>query len=127
MNREGFNLKLKKPRERVVSIQSGEPVAAAPVTTAPAPEPAAEEDTDSRYTYVTSPIVGTFYRSPNPKADPFAEVGDRVVKGQTLCIVEAMKLMNEIQADSSGVIAKYLVENGEGVEFGQKLIALETA
>jgi acetyl-CoA carboxylase biotin carboxyl carrier protein len=70
---------------------------------------------------VSSPIVGTFYRAPNPDADPYAKVGDFVEKGQTLCIVEAMKLMNEIEADVSGTVVKVLPENAQPVEYGEQL------
>lgn len=73
---------------------------------------------------VKSPMVGTFYRASKPDAPPFAEVGDKVSKGQTLCIVEAMKLMNEIEADASGVIAEICVENAQPVQFGQALFRI---
>jgi acetyl-CoA carboxylase biotin carboxyl carrier protein len=74
---------------------------------------------------VKSPFVGTFYRSASPGSDPFAEVGARVKKGQTLCIVEAMKLMNEIESDRDGVIREILAENGQPVEFDQALFVIE--
>ena len=73
---------------------------------------------------VRSPIVGTFYRAPNPNADPFVKVGDFVEPGRVLCIVEAMKLMNEIEAEVSGEVANIFVENGEPVEFGQALFGI---
>jgi acetyl-CoA carboxylase biotin carboxyl carrier protein len=73
---------------------------------------------------IVSPIVGTFYRAPAPDADPFVKVGDRVVPGQTLCIVEAMKLMNEIESDVSGTVVKILVENGQPVEYNQPLFEI---
>lgn len=101
-------------------------------STAPPPPPAAESfaslpavsapsAADEHYAYVTSPFVGTFYRSPSPDAPPFVDLGSSVREGQALCIVEAMKLMNEIESDCRGVIAEILVENGKPVEFGQKL------
>ncbi len=74
---------------------------------------------------VTSPMVGTFYRSANPGAKSFAEVGDVVKSGQAVCIIEAMKIMNEIEADQDGTITKILVENGQPVEYGQPLFVLE--
>lgn len=74
---------------------------------------------------VTSPMVGTFYRAPSPGADPFAQVGDTVKEGQTLCIIEAMKLLNEIESDKAGVIKEILVENGQAVEYGQPLFIIE--
>ena len=74
---------------------------------------------------VKSPMVGTFYRSPEPTAPPFASPGDRIQKGQVLCIIEAMKLMNEIESEVSGVIAEVLVENGQAVQFGQPMFRIE--
>jgi acetyl-CoA carboxylase biotin carboxyl carrier protein len=75
--------------------------------------------------YVTSPMVGTFYRAPDPTAPPFVEIGDSIKKSQTLCIIEAMKLMNEIESDVEGVIKDIFVENGKPVEYGQKLFAIQ--
>jgi acetyl-CoA carboxylase biotin carboxyl carrier protein len=97
--------------------------AATAAAAAPAAAPAAKA-TDKT---VTSPFVGTFYRAPNPGAPPFVEPGQRVEKGQTLCIVEAMKLMNEIEADASGVVRRILVENAQPVEYGQALFVIDTA
>jgi len=74
---------------------------------------------------ITSPIVGTFYRAPSPEAEPFVKVGDEVEKGKTLCIVEAMKLMNEIESDVGGTIVAIYPQNGQPVEFGEKLFALQ--
>lgn len=74
--------------------------------------------------YVTSPIVGTFYRASNPAATPFVSPGDFVKPGQTLCIIEAMKLMNEIESDAAGEVVKVLVENGQPVEYGERLFAV---
>jgi acetyl-CoA carboxylase biotin carboxyl carrier protein len=74
---------------------------------------------------VTSPIVGTFYDSPAPTAEPFVKVGDTIAVGQTLCVIEAMKLMNEIQSDASGTLATILVENGKPVEYGQPLFGIK--
>jgi acetyl-CoA carboxylase biotin carboxyl carrier protein len=79
---------------------------------------------DAKASYLTCPFVGTFYRAPSPDAPPFVEIGTKVREGQTLCIVEAMKLMNEIEADASGTIVDILVENGKPVEFGQKLFKI---
>jgi acetyl-CoA carboxylase biotin carboxyl carrier protein len=76
---------------------------------------------------ITSPIVGTFYRSPAPDAPSFVEVGDRVKKGQVLCIIEAMKLMNEIESDADGVLAEIYPQNAQPVEFGEPLFALRTS
>jgi acetyl-CoA carboxylase biotin carboxyl carrier protein len=74
--------------------------------------------------FITSPIVGTFYRKPSPDKDPFVKVGDIIEKGQVLCIIEAMKMMNEIKSDSDGKIISIDVEDGQPVEFGQKIITI---
>jgi len=91
---------------------------------APAPptEPAVPPQPEGHV--VKSPMVGTFYRSASPGAKPFVEIGDDVQQGDTLCIVEAMKLMNEIEADATGAIKAILVENGQAVEFGQPLFVI---
>ena len=101
--------------------------AARPVTTpglAPAPAPAPAKPEPKPGHVVTSPFVGTFYRTPAPDQPPFVDVGTNVRKGQVLCIVEAMKLMNEIEAESEGKIEEILVQNGEHVEYGQHLFRL---
>ncbi len=100
-----------------------QPAAVQPVAAAAAETPP-EEAADPNVVFVTSPFVGTFYRAPAPDADPFVQVGATVKQGQTLCIVEAMKLMNEIEAEFGGTILECLVENGQSVEFGQKLFKL---
>jgi acetyl-CoA carboxylase biotin carboxyl carrier protein len=84
---------------------------------------ALSSDPDS--VYVTSPFVGTFYRAPSPDADNFVEVGNAVKKGQPLCIIEAMKLMNEIEAEHACTVLEILVENGQSVEYGQKLFRIK--
>ncbi len=86
-----------------------------------------EEDLREHLEEVKSPIVGTFYRASSPDAQPFVEVGDRVEVGETLCVVEAMKIMNEIEAEASGVIREILVENSEPVEYNQTLFLLEAS
>jgi acetyl-CoA carboxylase biotin carboxyl carrier protein len=101
---------------------------AAPTASGPSAPSAPSTDTsDGNVAYVTSPFVGTFYRSPSPDAPPFVEVGSAIREGQALCIVEAMKLMNEIEADCAGTIVEILVENGKPVEFGQKLFKVRKA
>jgi acetyl-CoA carboxylase biotin carboxyl carrier protein len=89
----------------------------------PAPRPAEPE---SELHVVKSPIVGTFYGSPSPGASPFVSPGDHVEKGQVICIVEAMKLMNEIEADASGEVVRCLVTNGQAIEYGQPLFSIRT-
>ncbi|NUP06567.1 MAG: acetyl-CoA carboxylase biotin carboxyl carrier protein [Polyangiaceae bacterium] len=101
--------------------------ASVPPMSVPAASVAAPVADDANVFFVTSPFVGTFYRQPSPDAPPFVDVGTKVREGQTLCIVEAMKLMNELEADAAGVIVDCLVENGKPVEFGQKLFKLKPA
>ncbi len=104
------------------------PVAAAPVAMASAPQvaeaPAAEPLPDPSHR-VTSPMVGTFYRSASPGAKAFVEVGDTVKEGETICIIEAMKILNEIEADKSGTVKEILCQNGQAVEYGQALLIIE--
>ncbi len=97
------------------------PAAAAPPAAAPA---AAEPGSGAGESLVLAPIVGTFYAAPSPDADPFVAVGDRVEVGQTLCIIEAMKLMNEIQAEEAGTVKQILVQNAEPVEYDQPLFVI---
>ena len=101
--------------------------AAAPAAPVAASSTAAPVVDDASTVYVTSPFVGTFYRSPSPDAPSFVEPGSTVREGQALCIVEAMKLMNEIEADCAGTIIEILAENGKSVEFGQKLFKVRKA
>ena len=141
---DGVKLSLKKTEGKIVQVQT--PVAApavvqaapavipaAPVAAAPAPEaaPAAGEasaaeaaDALPAGNIVKSPLVGTFYAAPAEDAEPFVKVGDSVKEGQVLAIVEAMKLMNEIESDYSGTVAEILVENGQAVEYGQPLFRI---
>jgi len=101
--------------------------AAAPATATTATQasaPASEPEPGQEGPVVKAPMVGTFYRSPSPDAKPFVEVGQAVKEGDTICIIEAMKLMNEIEADASGVVKAILVENGQPVEYGQPLFIL---
>jgi acetyl-CoA carboxylase biotin carboxyl carrier protein len=99
-------------------------VTALPVEARPAATPAAEPEPGQEGHVVKAPMVGTFYRSPSPDAKAFVEVGQAVKEGETICIIEAMKLMNEIEADASGVVKAILVENGQPVEYGQPLFML---
>ena len=91
------------------------------------PMTSGEADQDDGLIVVKSPIVGTFYRAPDPDADPFVEVGTGIKKGQVLCIIEAMKLMNEIDAEEDGEIANIFIENGQAVQYGDKLFAIKPA
>jgi acetyl-CoA carboxylase biotin carboxyl carrier protein len=114
------------PAERIITVQSAAPASPtqAPPPATPAP-PAAETAPPSENLHmVRSPIVGTYYESPSPGSPPFVKQGDMVEAGQIICIVEAMKLMNEIEADASGEIVKMLVANGQPIEYGQELFAI---
>ena len=105
------------------------PQAATPTTPPPtsAIETSASSPIDKQWVEITSPMVGTFYRSPAPDEPPFVEVDDRISKGQTVCIIEAMKLMNEIEAEVSGQIMEILVQNGQPIEYGQTLMWINPA
>jgi acetyl-CoA carboxylase biotin carboxyl carrier protein len=99
---------------------------AAPAPAAPAAVPAAEAAAPALAGHaVKSPMVGTFYRSANPGAKAFVEIGDTIKEGDPICIIEAMKIMNEIEADKSGTVSRILCENGQAVEFGQPLFMIE--
>jgi acetyl-CoA carboxylase biotin carboxyl carrier protein len=100
------------------------PVAAAPVAAAPA-TPAAPADDNSKFVTIKSPMIGTFYRKPSPDKAPFVEVGSTIGKGDVLCVVEAMKLFNEIEAEISGKIVKILVDDMSPVEFDQPLFLVD--
>lgn len=125
-----FRVSLKRAGANVVSRPSAHTAQPVPAHSAPEPPatpaapPAPAAATESQDHVVKSPIVGTFYSSPSPEAEVFVKVGDRVNKGQVVCIVEAMKLMNEIEADVSGEIVKIMAENGQPVEYGQALFAI---
>ena len=99
-------------------------IPAAPVALAPVPSEAPAPPIEPEGHFVKSPMVGTFYRAASPGAKPFVEVGDTVQVGDTLCIIEAMKLMNEIEADQAGVVKQVLAENGQPVEYGQPLVVI---
>lgn len=124
IDHDGFALRLGKKKEAVAAAPVEYVQTVPAVQAAPAPQEAPTAESQG-LKEVTSPIVGTFYRAPNPNSEPFVSVGSKVKAGQTLCIVEAMKLMNEIQADYSCEIVEIVVENGEGVEFGQPLFKVK--
>jgi acetyl-CoA carboxylase biotin carboxyl carrier protein len=112
------------PAPQMVPMPAPPPIAAVPAALAAVPAAPAEEVLE--LSVITSPIVGTFYRSPDPSSPVFVEVGQRVKKGQTLCIIEAMKLMNEIESEYEGEIVKVYVENGQPVQYGERLFAVKT-
>ena len=114
---------LTAPAAAPAPVMASAPVSEAPsVPAAPAAEPAAEEITGHT---VNAPMVGTFYRAPSPGAKSFVEVGQSVNVGDTLCIIEAMKLLNQIEADKAGVVSSILCENGQPVEYGQPLFVID--
>ncbi len=135
IDEEGTQVRLARQKEQAAPMQfayppmqqgyapapQAAPAAAAPAN-ADAPAPAG-----ATYHEVKSPIVGTFYRAPSPEADSYVQVGQSVQVGTTLCIIEAMKLMNEIESDASGKVVKIMVENGQPVEYGQVLMLVEPA
>ena len=133
MEKEGFKIKLRRAsregKSEEVQVQHYlPPVAPVPVAAvealvaAPAPEPAQAPDPE-----IKSPMIGTFYRKPSPESETYVEIGDRVMADTVVCIVEAMKVMNEIKAEMSGVITEILVEDSRPVEFGQPLFRVRPA
>ncbi len=138
---EGFKLKIRRGGNGlpvVSSSRSGSnppfanaadsaptPVAApaAPATSAPAPAAPPKDEAD--VVYIKSPMVGTFYRAPSPESKPFADAGTKVTETSVVCIIEAMKIMNEIQAELKGTVVEVLVENGQPVEYGQRLFKVK--
>ncbi len=124
---EQFKLRIKRATEIQAQPQVVSYAAPAPASPAPAAPQATESPApvaEDKSTYITSPMVGTFYSAPSPESPEFAKVGDSVKEDSVVCIIEAMKIMNEIQAEASGKIVEILVENGQPVEFGQKLFRL---
>jgi acetyl-CoA carboxylase biotin carboxyl carrier protein len=116
--------KVKIVKGGAISVSSAPTAAPAAAPQPTAAAPAAEPEPGQEGHVVKAPMVGTFYRSPSPDAKVFVEVGQTVKEGDTICIIEAMKLMNEIEADASGVVKAILVENGQPVEYGQALFIL---
>ena len=138
LEHEGFKIRVKKdsgtPMLVAAPVPAAAPVAAAGVPAPAAPAPvstpadaeSADQDREVELAVVKSPIVGTFYRGPEPGATFYVEVGDVVRKGQVLCIIEAMKLMNEIESEYDGEIVKAYVDNGQPVQFDERLFAIKS-
>jgi acetyl-CoA carboxylase biotin carboxyl carrier protein len=124
IEREGSKIKIKK--EKYLAAAQMVPAAPGPVT-GNADSVNEQAAIDEKMAKINSPIVGIFHRSPSPESPPFVEVGSTVRKGQVLCIVEAMKLMNEIESDTHGTVSKILVENGHPVEYGEPLFLIESS
>jgi acetyl-CoA carboxylase biotin carboxyl carrier protein len=131
---EGFNLKIRRGHNGLPVVSTGRgsnapfPAAAEVPASNPAPSaastpgtPTATADNEPGVTYIKSPMVGTFYRSPSPESKVFVENGSKIVETSVVCIIEAMKIMNEIQAETKGTVVEVLVENGQPVEYGQRL------
>ena len=127
----GFRIRIEG--HRPASSSNGSVPLEAASLAAPRPQsavaalPSADAEPDASLHMITSPIVGTFYRSPSPEADPFAEIGQKVARGKILCIIESMKLMNEIESDVEGEIVEVYARNGQPVEYGEKLFAIRLA
>lgn len=128
---EGFKIKIARAavspyQTSIAQPQAVQPAAAQPQVPngGPALDFARVPELDNNLHYVTSPMVGTFYRAPDPASEPYIEIGEEVKKSQTLCIIEAMKLMNEIESDIDGEVQEIFVENGKPVEYGQRLFAI---
>jgi acetyl-CoA carboxylase biotin carboxyl carrier protein len=125
LEEEGRKLKLRRAEERPAPAPVSIAVPAAVPIAAPAAVPAPEAEKPSNLLEFKSPLVGTFYRSSKPDSDPFVNVGDEVNSEKILCIIEAMKVMNEIKAEMNGVVREVLVKNGQAVEFGEILFLIE--
>ena len=123
---EGLKIKISRGQSPSIIPPSPAP-SSPPEETEANPYPIEPESAESRNNlhYITSPMVGTFYRAPDPSSPPFVEIGESVHKNQTLCIIEAMKLMNEIESDIDGVLEDIYVQNGKPVEYGKKLFAIK--
>ncbi len=128
---EGFKLKIRRGLNELPVVTTSRSPGSAPAAEEPAPAPkapapaaagvAAAAAEEAGISYVKSPMVGTFYRSPSPESKAFADVGTKVEDNSVVCIIEAMKIMNEIQAETKGTIVEILIENGQPVEYGQRL------
>jgi acetyl-CoA carboxylase biotin carboxyl carrier protein len=134
LERNGFRIRVRKDAQPPAVIPPAsppaspvnDPVAAAPVAPVATPAPAEAPDDEIELAVMKSPIVGTFFRAAEPSAPPFIDVGDVVKKGQVICIIEAMKRMNEIEAEMDGEVVKIYAENGQPVQYGERLFAFKS-
>jgi acetyl-CoA carboxylase biotin carboxyl carrier protein len=131
IERAGFRVRIEGPRPD--PVPNGGPAMSYPAFAEPAVAPAREPpalssapEPDDQLHVITSPIVGTFYRAPSPEAPAFVSAGDKIERGKVLCIIEAMKLMNEIESDVTGEVAEVFPQNGQPVEYGERLFAIRT-
>ncbi len=123
---EGFKIKITRSQPRSTASELPPAPGSSPeAEVTPAPTEPSSNDGKNSLHFITSPMVGTFYRAPDPSSPPFVEIGETVNKNQTLCIIEAMKLMNEIESDVDGVLEDVYVENGKPVEYGKKLFSIK--
>lgn len=120
---KGVKYEVRREKGGIVSSHSSQAAPQPIRQEAPAPPPAENEEED--IIAIASPMVGTFYRAPSPESPPFVDVGDEVASGKVVCIIEAMKLFNEIESEVRGKVVKILVENGQPVEYGQKLMLIK--
>lgn len=138
LEEEGFKIKIRRGQNGHPLVTSGpvlqppqastegHPAASSPAVGAPlSPEGNQAKEEEAGFTFIKSPMVGTFYRSASPESKPFADIDAKVVENSVVCIIEAMKIMNEIQAEAKGVIVEVLVENGQPVEYGQRLFKVK--
>jgi acetyl-CoA carboxylase biotin carboxyl carrier protein len=126
----GFRIRIEGVRSAGSENGAAQPAPAVAASAAALPAaspPTAEPGPDSNVHVIRSPIVGTFYRAPSPESDPFAQIGQRISRGKILCIIESMKLMNEIESDVEGEILEVYPRNGQPVEYGEKLFAIRLA
>ena len=129
MEKEGFRIALRKSQPSIIAPQPVQQISPQMQVSAPQSisldKPAADKEDKGKYHEVVSPMVGTFYAAPSPESDPFVQVGDEIHHDDVICILEAMKVMNEIKAEVHGRIVDILVENAEPVEYGQPLFKVE--
>ncbi len=127
IERAGFRLRIEGPRPAAAPAAAATPPPSSALVPIPSLPPEMAPEADENVHVITSPIVGTFYRSASPEAGPFAQVGERIAKGKILCIIESMKLMNEIESDVEGEVVAVYPSNGQPVEYGEKLFAIRLA
>ena len=126
LEKSGVRLRIKRASNHTgtVSLSSAAPIAGETHSVSAPPASRVLGEVEEELFYITSPIVGTFYKAPSPNSDAFVSIGDFIEKGMVVCIIEAMKLMNEIESDVGGEIVSVLVENGQPVEYGERLFAI---
>jgi len=124
IEKSGVRLRIKRTSNHAVVHTPAVSLTAVPSVISAPPGEEPPREAEEEFSYIKSPIVGTFYKSPSPTSEPFVNIGDFVEKGSVVCIIEAMKLMNEIESDMAGEVISILVENGQPVEYGERLFAI---